>query len=511
MARVDAFNKGRVTQDDEYYTRYEDIQNELNNYRNEFEGKTVFCNCDDPYESNFCKFFLKNFIYLKLKKLICTSYGGSPVIGKQMRILDDAGEPIIPENGYVIEITSMPMKNGRGVTDDDITDLLHSEKRGVRKLKHNGDFRSDECIKYLKEADIICTNPPFSLFRDYLAMLVSYKKDFLIIGRETSVSYKEVFPLFKNNIVWYGYTHAKIFDRPDGTTKSFGNVTWFTNLDVKKRHEKLVLYRDYQDGAYYKYENFDGIDIPAISEIPKDYDGIMGVPQSFMFSYNPEQFEIYGYGKGTLAKDIGVTRNYRGRSDLAIKDSQGKNQCPFARILINRDDINNLKVEVPDLETQKKIVRVLSALDQKIELNHKISNNLLRISHQVYLKEIKGTATARTEKLGRLCRIKYGKGLPTSKVLKNGYRVYGGNGIIGFYNEKMYDESQVLISCRGAASGKVIFTRPECFVTNNSLILECDEKYHYFVKEYSLDTRLETGQVPRNTHLSDTVFRQSLD
>ncbi|HRU99848.1 MAG TPA: restriction endonuclease subunit S [Ruminococcus sp.] len=146
-----------------------------------------------------------------------------------------------------------------------------------------------------------------------------------------------------------------------------------------------------------------------------------------------------------------------------------------------------LEIDLPDLETQKKIVRVLSALDQKIELNHKISNNLLRISHQVYLKEIKGAATARTEKLGRLCRIKYGKGLPASKVIENGYRVYGGNGIIGFYNEKMYDESQVLISCRGAASGKVIFTRPECFVTNNSLILECDEKYHYFVKEYSLD------------------------
>ena len=336
MARIDKFNKGRANQDDEYYTRYEDIQNEINNYREEFDGKVVFCNCDDPYESNFCKFFLKNFNYLKLKKLVCTSFSGSPVIGTQISLFDDMDEPLVAENGYVIEITSIPMKNGRGITDDDVTTLLKSKKRGVKKLKGNGDFRSEECIKYLQEADIVVTNPPFSLFRDYIAQLIEYKKKFLIVGRETSVSYKEVFPLFKDNIVWYGYTHAKVFNRPDGTTKTFGNVTWFTNLDVKKRHEELVSYREYQEGAYYRYENFDGIDIPAVSEIPKDYYGIMGVPQSFMFNYNPEQFEIYGYGKGTLAKDIGVTKNYRGRTDLALVDSQGKNQCPFARILIRR-------------------------------------------------------------------------------------------------------------------------------------------------------------------------------
>lgn len=154
---------------------------------------------------------------------------------------------------------------------------------------------------------------------------------------------------------------------------------------------------------------------------------------------------------------------------------------------VNSKMVKGIKIDFPDLETQKKIVRILSALDQKIELNKRISNNLLHISHQIYINDIKNIPTTKTEKLGSLCRIKYGKGLPTSRVLKDGYRVYGGNGIIGFYNEKMYEKSQVLISCRGAASGKVIFTRPDCFVTNNSLVLECEDKYHYFIKEFSLD------------------------
>lgn len=154
---------------------------------------------------------------------------------------------------------------------------------------------------------------------------------------------------------------------------------------------------------------------------------------------------------------------------------------------LRTETLNRIELEIPDLETQQKIVSILSALDQKIDLNNGISNNLLRVSHQIYLNEIKNASITKTVRLGELCKIKYGKGLSMSKILENGYRVYGGNGIIGFYNEKMYNKSQILISCRGAASGKVIFTRPECFITNNSLILECDEKYHYFIKEFSLD------------------------
>jgi hypothetical protein BACCOPRO_00080 len=157
------------------------------------------------------------------------------------------------------------------------------------------------------------------------------------------------------------------------------------------------------------------------------------------------------------------------------------------QLKLNQKNMNEIELEIPDLKTQHKIIRILSILDRKIDLNNSISDNLLRVSHQIYLNEIKNASITKTVRLGELCKIKYGKGLSMSKILENGYRVYGGNGIIGFYNEKMYNKSQILISCRGAASGKVIFTRPECFITNNSLILECDEKYHYFIKEFSLD------------------------
>ena len=166
MARVDAFNKGRAEKDDEYYTRYEDIQEELNHYDTFFKNKTVLCNCDDPYESNFCKFFLKNFNYLGLKRLICTSYVSSSVVGTQMTIWDFLGEPVKKGNGYVMDISEVPMENGRGVSDDDITRLLKSKKRGVKKLQDDGSFNSDECIEYLQQSDIVVTNPPFSLFRE---------------------------------------------------------------------------------------------------------------------------------------------------------------------------------------------------------------------------------------------------------------------------------------------------------------------------------------------------------
>lgn len=330
MARVDAFNKGKIAKDDEYYTRYEDIQNEINNYRDEFTDKIVFCNCDDPYESNFCKFFLKNFNYLKLKKLICTSYSGSQVIGTQLSLFDDENKPLVSDNGYVIEITSMPMKNGRGVTDEDIMMLLKSKKRGVKKLKSNGDFRGAECIEYLKEADIVATNPPFSLFRDYVAQLMEYNKKFIIIGRETSITFKDTFQYIMDGKAWYGYTHAKEFLRPDGTTKSFGNVTWFTNIDVKKRHEKLISYRTYSEESYMHYYNYDGIDIPKISEIPKDYYGMMGVPLSFLDSWNPEQFEIIGLGQTVPKKIMHKTSNDSTTIDfIDVKTQKIVYQVPY--------------------------------------------------------------------------------------------------------------------------------------------------------------------------------------
>lgn len=359
MARVDAFNKGRMAGDDEFYTRYEDIQSELNNYTNYFENKTVFCNCDDPYESNFCKFFLKNFNYLKLKRLICTSYFSSPVIATNISLYDENNNPVKKGHGYVIDITDVPMANGRGVSDDDIEKLLKSEKRGVKKLKGDGDFRSDECIEYLKQSDIVCSNPPFSLWEPYVKLILEYNKSFLIIGRETNTTIKDIFSLFKENTIWYGYTHAKEFYRPDGTIKKFGNVAWFTNLDVKKRHEPLILYKQYNPDFYPSYFNFDGIDIEDISSIPKDFYGNMGVPSSFLFYYNPEQFELIGIGnrleKPVLHKTVGneihfikketgevifkfpytVPERKRGNS-LRINDNGKPGEIPFGRIIIRR-------------------------------------------------------------------------------------------------------------------------------------------------------------------------------
>ena len=359
MARVDAFNKGKLTRDDEYYTRYDDIQNELNNYVKEFENQIILCNCDDPYESNFFKFFIKNFNYLKLKKLICITYGGSPIVGTQMTLFDDDENAMTPKNGYVVQITSVPMKNGRGVSDEDINELLMSKKRGVKKLKDNGDFRSDECIKFLKEADIVVTNPPFSLFREYVKQLIDYDKKFIIVGRETSITFKDTFQYIMDNKAWYGYTHLKTFDRPDGTTKSFGNVTWFTNLYVSKHHEKFMSYSRYSEESYNHYYNYDGIDIPKVSEIPNDYYGMMGVPLSFLDSWNPEEFEIIGMGQSVPKKIIHKTAGdeihfinvetneivyrvpysvpERKRGNQLRIDRDGKpGEVPFGRLIIRR-------------------------------------------------------------------------------------------------------------------------------------------------------------------------------
>lgn len=362
MAKVDKFNSGKFAKDDEYYTQYEDIQNELNHYTKFFYGKTVICNCDDPFESAFCKFFLKNFNYLKLKRLICTSYNSSPMLGTQMSLFDDMDLPVVAGNGYgyVMDISNVPMKNGRGVSDDDIEKLLHSKQRGVKKLKGNGDFRSRECIDLLKQADIVCTNPPFSKFREYVDQIMEYKKEFLIIGRETSITYKDTFDYIINNEAWYGYTHAKRFLRPNGEYKTFGNIAWLTNLYVSRHHVPFVPYRHYNADEYDHYYNFDGIDIDSVSEIPSDYYGYMGVPLNFLFGMNPDQFEIIGMGQTvektrihkTISKDeiafidaktgsiiyrmpYSVPERKRG-NQLRIDENGKPGRVPFGRIIIRR-------------------------------------------------------------------------------------------------------------------------------------------------------------------------------
>lgn len=314
MAKNAGLSKAKDEKKDEFYTAYEDIQAEINHYEDTFKGKTILCNCDDPFESNFCKFFLRNFNYLGLKRLICTSYSTSPVVGRQRRLFDWMDEPVVQGNGYVMDIREVSMANGRGVSDEDIDALLKSKKRGVKKLKGDGDFRSEGCIAYLKQADIVVTNPPFSLFREYVAQLMAYQKSFLIIGNVNAITYKEIFPLIKDNKLWLGasiHSGDRKFYVPDeyplraagcGVDKDgrkyirVKGVRWFTNLDYATRHEELILYKKYygNEGEYPKYDNYDAINVDKTSDIPCDYFEDMGVPITYLDKHNPEQFKIAG-------------------------------------------------------------------------------------------------------------------------------------------------------------------------------------------------------------------------
>lgn len=304
-------HKAGKAKKDEFYTDYDVIQSELNYYEDKFEGKTVLCNCDDPFESNFVKFFLRNFNYLKLKRLIGTSYAGSPVTDTQLSLFDDYNEPVSSQHGYILDITNVPMSNGRGVSDADITALLH-QKDVVKRLKGNGDYASDECLSYLKQSDIVVTNPPFSKFRSYLARLIEYDKKFLIIGNVNAITYKEVFSLIQHKQLWLGasiHSGDCEFRVPDDyPLKASGTrvddeghkyirvngVRWFTNLDYERHYEDLTLHKHYLPNEYPKYDNYDGINVDKTADIPLDYDGIMGVPITFLDKYNPDQFEILG-------------------------------------------------------------------------------------------------------------------------------------------------------------------------------------------------------------------------
>jgi Adenine-specific methyltransferase EcoRI len=301
---------------DEFYTQLVDIEAELRHYRDQFRGKVVFCNCDDPYESNFFKYFAMNFGYLGLKKLITTSYTGSPITGEQLSLLDIEGMPRdVPEKpAYRVEITEVPDANNDGAIDlYDVEYLLKKNECNVLTLlAGNGDFRSAECIALMDEADIVVTNPPFSLFRQYVGQLVQHGKQFLILGNQNAITYSEIFKLIRENRLWLGYHNSgeKWFRVPDAydhtTDKSkikvedgvrylaMKNMAWFTNLDTTKRHEELTLYRAYNTEDYPKYANYDAIEVPRYADIPYDFDGVMGVPITFLDKYNPDQFEIVG-------------------------------------------------------------------------------------------------------------------------------------------------------------------------------------------------------------------------
>lgn len=293
-------NKAAKVKNDEFYTLISDIEKELKHYKEQFRDKTVYCNCDDPFESNFFKYFAANFNELQLKRLITTSYKPSPIANTQLALFGEAkeikpkGRPKITANKFIInEVSDI---DGDGAFDlRDVAEQLKANKNNEwAPLKGEGDFRGQESIELLKQADIIVTNPPFSLFREYVAQLVEHDKKFLIIGNDNARTYKEIFKLIKENKLWPGYERVKEFKQPDNTTKKFGNVGWLTNLDVAKRHDFLMLYKKYSPEVFPKYDNYDAIEISKVSEIPMDYDGVMGVPITFLDRYNPEQFEILG-------------------------------------------------------------------------------------------------------------------------------------------------------------------------------------------------------------------------
>ena len=316
MAGNTSLNKANKAKNDEFYTQLADIEAELKHYRKHFAGKTVFCNCDDPYESNFFKYFAMNFNFLGLKKLVATCYMGSPVAGEefeQLSLFDilPSEENTPKKFPYKIEITEVIDINGDGAVDlTDVEYLLRNNKNSLSLLNGSGDFRSDECIETLKQADIIVTNPPFSLFRDYVAQLIEYDKKFLIIGNQNAITYKEIFPLLKENRMWLGFRCGDMaftvpeyyeeretrfwIDETGQKWRSLGNICWFTNLDHKKRHEELELYKKYTPEGYPKYDNYRAINVDKVSDIPEDYYGEMGVPITFIDKYNPNQFEIIG-------------------------------------------------------------------------------------------------------------------------------------------------------------------------------------------------------------------------
>ena len=341
---------------DEFYTQLGDINAELRHYVQHFTGKVVFCNCDDPYESNFFKYFAANFNALKLKRLVATCYAGSPVAGRQLELFEteereSEGKKRIPHKIVINEVTDV---NGDGRIDlADVEWLIKNGKNVLTRLEGDGDFRSAECVELLKESDIVVTNPPFSLFREYVAQLVQYEKKFLIIGHHNAIHYKEIFPFIKDDKMWLGASiHSgdrefmvprtyetrspslRIDDKGNKYLRVPG-IRWFTNLDYKKRHDEFVFTRRYSPADYPKYENFDAIDVPESRAIPEDWEGLMGVPDTFLDIYNPDQFAIVGLGCGDLGKEIGVTKNFRGRTDIALKIN-GKDKCPYSRIIIRR-------------------------------------------------------------------------------------------------------------------------------------------------------------------------------
>lgn len=345
MARKD-LAQAKDAKKDEFYTKLDDIAKELKNYRPYFKDKVVFCNCDDPYESNFFKYFALNFNALGLKKLIATCYNGSPIAGDELPLIFEIEESEPKKIAYKVEITEVHDYNNDGAINlADVQYLIKNEKNVLSILKGNGSFDSIESIELLKEADIVVTNPPFSLFREFLSLLDKHGKQFIIIGNTNALTYKETFKMFQEDKIRTGYTNFNVgmfFQVPD-TYEKFHHIEngrkvarvstscWFTNLPVTKHNEDLILYKHYTPEEYPTYDNYDAINVNTYTDIPCDYDGVMGVPVTFLDKFNPEQFEIidinphfFSIVEKGLPKPKQLTLHSVGQKD------------PYARILIKR-------------------------------------------------------------------------------------------------------------------------------------------------------------------------------
>jgi len=366
-------NKAKETKNDEFYTQYSDIQKEIEAYLeydpNVFRGKVVYCNCDDPFESNFFRYFVLNFNKLGLKQLITTSYKPSPVANTQLQLFGDdktltkvKGRPKVTANKFIINEVRDIDEDGEFNLKDVARQLKANKNNEWTPLEGDGDFRSDESINLLKQSDIVVTNPPFSLFREYIKQLIDYDKKFLIIGNMNAINYKEVFPLLRDKKVWLGNNYkinagAMFFEIPEKIanleqvreikTNESGKkvyitrvqgVRWFTNLDHGRRHQPLPLMTKAEvikfatKKPFEKYDNYDAIEVSLVKNIPSDYDGVMGVPMSIFDKYSPEQFEIlgsdYNVKEGLLPKL--VNPKWKGKLDRGYINGKRK----FTRILI---------------------------------------------------------------------------------------------------------------------------------------------------------------------------------
>lgn len=395
MAKNADLGAAKTAKKDEFYTQLTDIEKEMRYYRKHFQDKTVLCNCDDPFESNFFKYFALNFNRLGLKKLIATCYYSSPIAGQQLQYGCDANgqmtfyfedkgaEENKSKRPYKAVVTQVYDKMGDGGVDMlDVAELFRTGENELVELEGDGDFRSLECLALLDESDIVVTNPPFSLFRDYVAVLMEHRKHFIIIGNMNAITYKEIFPLIKENKLWLGASiHSgdrKFYVPDDYPLNASGcgidedgrryirvkGVRWYTNLDLKQRHEETILVKRYSSELYPTYDNYEAIDVSKVSDIPCDYAGIMGVPITFMDKYNPDQFDIIGCADYTGkygSDDIGVGRigekwieTYRkngGRghytanmTSLVYYNSDGNARNTFKRILVRNKHPEPAKV-----------------------------------------------------------------------------------------------------------------------------------------------------------------------